>query len=113
MMKMLSFLKNGGRTPKVPKEILVHLEYHFKCFFEGEDEWMDPIVDIPLKKLGVNSIMAKYYDKDTILLTVGLEKVGMLIGRKGATVGALCKYLSKQVHYKVKINAVHSIKEGV
>jgi len=65
-------------------------------FFEGVREYnMEPIVDLPVTKLGITNFEFKRIKKE-LQITITLQRPGLLIGKHGGTINSLTKYLSNK-----------------
>jgi len=92
------------------------LKNTFRLFFEGWDDamdnfgsglGMDPVVDIPISKLGITDIQFNETEEHTSM-TITLERPGLLIGRAGQTIDAVTAYLSENHDRPVKVLIIES-----
>jgi ribosomal protein S3 len=99
------FVKNTrsfifGRKLDVSTQKTLKRNIHY--FFEGYDEYLDPIVNCPISMLEIHNFEFKRF-KDRIELTITLQRPGLLIGKGGSTISGLEGYLTQNIDFPVKI----------
>lgn len=99
-----------------PKKITANQERSYKIgfrfFFEGiKDEqgiYVEPSIDIPVRNFGITNFKFERF-KEYLLITITLERPGILIGKRGHVIDELKKYLStRELKMPVKFNLIES-----
>jgi len=85
-----NFFKEKGKKLSSSKEM--SYKFHIRSFFDGS-EYVEPMVNVSLSSLGITNLSFRKFKKE-IVITITLERPGLLIGKGGSTINRLESYLS-------------------
>jgi len=98
-----NLFKEKGKKLSSSKEM--SYKYYISCFFDGS-EYVEPMVNVSLSSLGITNLSFRRFKKETVI-TITLERPGLLIGKGGSTIDKLQEYLSTP-ELPVRINIIES-----
>lgn len=86
---------------------------HFKLFFGGVDNFVDPEIPIPISRFMITNFKYKFtnktknigFNKYNLIVTIVLARPGLLIGKAGETIDKLNSHLA---HYNIKVDIEES-----
>lgn len=110
--KLIEYLLNEKHYTEEQIKAINKFKIAFKTFFEGA-YGIDQIYDTPMSILNFGITNLKFdFPNNDMVITITLERPGMLIGKGGHTIDSLTKHLNEwsfeNDFENVKINIVES-----
>ena len=90
-----SWVEEDVAFTKKQQDSINNFLYHFRFYFEGND-YLPQIHEtiFPINRFEISNLEYEF-DRDTLLVSITLQRPGILIGKVGRTIDGLNEYLKK------------------
>lgn len=104
---ILNFIKWNIIGKSLSKKQQYHLKMHFRSFFEGYGDYIEPVTPICITVFGITNFRFREF-KDKIVFEITLERPGILIGKGGRVIDSIKESLSSRFTCPVEIEIIES-----